>query len=162
MHDGVETGIVRYETVEEARAALKSGKTGGITVVPTTDAEPVVKIAEDCAAASLEANGGERGHPGLVLIDEIVAARGCKANYLAPYMEQLMTMRRHKNVGVLWSVQSCRLAHNQLIGMSTRLYIFRLTDGRDLDRLREAGVDEETLSKITSLPRFEYVEVSFE
>lgn len=161
LHDGRQTGVERFDSEAQVREVVRAGRARGIMCVPSPDAGPVVSIAEDCAGKSLEAHEGERGYPGLVLIDEIVAAGGCRPNFLAPYMTQLLTLRRHKNVGCIWTCQSARLVHNQLLSMATRLYIFQLTDGKDLARLEEAGVSPEVLDRVRTLPKYEHVDVSF-
>lgn len=116
-------------------------------------------MAEACAAASLEANGGERGYPSIVFLDEVVAAGVCRANYLSPSMQHLLTMRRHKNVGVVWTCQTARLMNNNMLTLATELVIFRMSNKRDLDTLSGAGIEDDVIDKIRVLKDYESVRV---
>jgi hypothetical protein len=122
----------------------------------------VVSLAEQCAEKSLEAHDGQSGYPAIVLIDEVVAAGMCDPNKLAPAMRQLITLRRHKNVGLIWTCQSARMVHNQLLTLATELYLFKLTDRRDLDRLTEAGIADEVVRQVPTLPAYKNVRVSLQ
>lgn len=160
LHDGTRTGIQRHESVKEAAGAFGDPRRArGIHCVPSESAADCVQLAEALAEASLEAHGGESGYPSLVLIDEVVAAQMCDPNKLAPAMRHLLTLRRHKNVGLLWTCQSARMVHNQLLTLATELYVFRLTDKRDLDRLREAGVEEGLVQQVSKLPPYKSVRI---
>lgn len=141
-------------------AALGNARTArGIHCVPSDDAEEVISVADGVAEASLQAHGGDAGYPALVLLDEVVAAGVCRPNYLSESMQHLLTMRRHKNVGVVWTCQTARLVHNQMIGLATELHIYRLTNERDLDRLRENSIPEDCIDAIRQLPDFQCVVV---
>lgn len=102
----------------------------------------------------MEAHGGDSGFPSIVLIDEVVAAGMCDPNRLAPPMRQLITLRRHKNTGVIWTCQSARMVHNQLLSLATELYLFNLTDKRDFDRLSEVGIADDVLDRVRKLPKY--------
>lgn len=108
----------------------------------------------------MEAHGGDRGYPSLAFLDEVVAAGVCRPNYLSPSMQHLLTLRRHKNVGVVWTCQTARMVHNQLLTLATELYIFRLTDRRDFDRLEEAGLDPKCIAAIGQLPPYKCIRVN--
>jgi len=161
LHDGRATGVRRHEQTADAVASLGNPKTArGIHCVPSDDAEEVISIAEAVAEASLEAHGGSCGYPSLVFLDEVVAAGVCRPNYLSPSMQHLLTLRRHKNVGVVWTCQTARMVHNQLLTLATELYIFRLTDRRDFDRLEEAGIPPDCIVAIGKLPPYKCIRVN--
>lgn len=162
LHDGKVTGIRRHKSVAEVTAALASRDPRGIHCVPSSDAGPVIEIARATSAASLEKHADETGYPAIVLIDEIVAAGMCKPAYLADPMVQLITQRRHYNVGLIWTCQSARMVHNQLISLATTLFIFKLTDKKDFDRLEEAGISPEVCEQVRKLPNYKHVRVDLQ
>lgn len=158
LPDGTPTRIERHESTEEAVEALAQ-RGNVIHAVASENAEEVISLAERVADRSLRQHGYTKGYPCVVLIDEVVAAGVCDPNRLSPSMRRLIALRRHKNVGVIWTCQSARLVHNQLLTLATELRIFSLTDGRDLKRLDQAGVSSEQVASIAHLPKYQFEKV---
>lgn len=149
--DGTRTPIVRHGSEDAARAAF-ARLPGGVHVVPSVDVYPALDLAKDLAA---------RGSaPSVLLVDEIVTATGATPHHLDDRVRQLLALRRHWGVALVWTGQNARIANNQLLSMSTEIVCFRLTDARDLRRLSEAGVSDEVCRTVRTLPNFSFVRVT--
>lgn len=155
LPNGKRATIFRHEDAASALLTMRKHP-AGIHAIATTDAEPVIELAKEIAANSLRQHGGKRGIPVLVAIDEVVGAGVCDPNRLSPSMKDLIAKRRHYNVGVIWTCQSARLVHNQLLTLASELRCFTLSDARDLKRLDEAGVDADAIARIRTLRKFQF------
>lgn len=156
LHDGTPTYVKRHRDAQAAREAINKDPKG-IHAISSADAEPVFQLARELAAHSLEANGGDKGVPVLLVIDEVVSAGICDPNRLDPGFKRLLAERRHDHVGILSTCQSARMLHNQVVTLATEVVLFRITDKRDQKRLVEAGLDEELVASIGNLPPHKFV-----
>jgi hypothetical protein len=154
-------GIVRHESVSDAVERLKSDPRG-IHCISSPDAVEVIGLARRLAAADLQRNGGMAGHPVILMIDEVVAADVCDPNYLSDDMRKLIAGRRHENIGIIWTCQSARMVHNQLISLSTEMVIFNLVAEKDLKKLEENGIPPEEVAKVRALPKYQNVTWRFQ
>lgn len=154
-------GLVRHETAQGAVQRLASDPRG-IHCISTPEAGDVISLARMLAKESLKQNGGTQGHPVVLVIDEVVAAGVCDPNYLSEDMRQLISGRRHENIGIIWTCQSARMVNNQLVGLSTEMVLFHMTNERDFKNLEMSGIPEETLTQVASLPVYHHVEHRFQ
>lgn len=150
LHDGTPTYVRRYSSAGEARTAIASDPRG-IHAISSPSALEVAELAKELAAASLERHGGDRGHPVVLYIDEIVSAEVCDPHYMDPSFKRLLAEARHEHVGIVAGVQSARLLNNQLLTMATHVQLFQVTDRRDHARLIECGIDESIVRKTPQL-----------
>ena len=72
-------------------------------------------------------------------------------------VKMLISGRRHENVGIIWTCQSARMVHNQMIGLSTQMILFNLLADKDLKKLEENGIPPEEVAKVKALPRYQHV-----
>lgn len=156
LPDGRPTGIVRHDSLGACVTTLRSDPTG-IHCVATEDAGDVVELAIRTADTSLKRNEGRGGIPGLVLIDEIVSAADADSYRLGGPLKQAMALRRHLNIGIIWTSQSPNLCHYQMMAIGSELVIFRLTNKRDIKPLMDAGVSPEEIALIKELPDYHYI-----
>jgi hypothetical protein len=129
----------------------------GVNCIATTDAGPVVEYASKYSGESLKRNGGKSGIPSIVLIDEIVSAADANQYRLGQGLKDILALRRHRNVGIIWTSQSPRLCHYQLMAMGTELVIFRLHHKKDLDELAKVGLTPQEIDKVTKLPDHHHI-----
>lgn len=160
LHDGTPTGVIRHENVVSCANAL-SRDSRGIHCIATPDATDVITFGRLVAFESLRRNGGNHGYPVIIFLDEVVAAGVCDPHHLSPDMKTLIATRRHENIGIIWTCQSARLVHNQLIGLSTEMVVFELSSRADYRKLEDCGIPEEEIAKIPSLPKYGCVEYKF-
>lgn len=151
LPNGKSTGIKRHESIEEARAALAKDPKG-IHAIAVADSMEVINFGGEVAAASLEAN---KGIPVTVLMDEAVASSDADTYRLGPELRQFIALRRHKNVGLIYTGQSPEFFHKALLTQSTELAIFRLRFG--FDRLETLGFTPDEITKIKNLPNYQFV-----
>jgi hypothetical protein len=147
--------VRRHETVYEASRALASDARG-VHVVATSSADEVIELGVKLGEASLKAAGEKPAVPVVVLIDEAVSMSS-HAHYLEDKLKELLALRRHKHVGLVWTCQSPRLAHNQLLTLSTELVLFRLQHQKDFTALENAGVSAEVLARVPTLANHDYI-----
>jgi hypothetical protein len=150
LHDGRPTYVVRHSNVEEARKAIAKDPRG-FHSISTPDALAVAALAEEIAEASLEKHGGDKGHPCIFYMDELVTANICNPSYLHPQMATLLAEARHRHVGIVAGIQSARLMHPQVLGLATHVQLFQVTDGKDHARLIESGIAPEIVAKLPRL-----------
>ena len=148
--------IRRHETIEECKAQLSTDPSG-IHSIATDDASEVVQLSKDLTDASLEQHNGEKIVPCVLLVDEIVAAQGASPHWLDDSFRHLVAKRRHWRVAFIYTTQSPRLCHNQLLAQATELVIFRLNHQMDFDALARAGVPDEKLKAVKKLKDHQYV-----
>jgi hypothetical protein len=148
--------LKRYERISDAARGMATDP-GGVNCIATPDAGPVFEYASKYAAESLRRNNGNSGIPCIVLIDEIVSAADANAYRLGGGIKELLALRRHRNVGIIWTCQSPRLCHYQLMAMGTELVIFRLQHKKDLDAIEQAGIEPAVIDTIRTLPDHHYV-----
>lgn len=158
LHDGTPTRVKRVSSVAEAREGMRKDPTG-IWAISVETCEPVYKFAEEIAAASLAANGGDKGPPCVLYIDEIVTAGICDPHYLDPGFKRLLAEARHRHVGIIAGVQSARILNNQLLTLATKVRLFQVTDRRDHKRLVECGLDDAIVAQAAKLPPHKSIEV---
>lgn len=151
LHDGRTTYVRRYGSAAEARAAIARDPRG-FHSISSPSALEVAELAKEIAAASLEKNGGTKGHPCILYIDEIVSAEVCDPHHMDPSFKRLLAESRHEHIGIVAGVQSARLLNNQLLTMATHVQLFQITDKRDHMRLIECGIDEEVVMQTRQLP----------
>jgi hypothetical protein len=150
LFDGTPTYTREFSSAAEAREGFAEDPRG-IFTISSDEATEVRELAEEVARASVEANGGDKGHPAIFYIDEIVTAGICDPNYLEPGFKRAMAEARHRHIGIIAGVQSARMLNNQLLTLATQIQLFQITDKRDHARLIECGIDEETVRKTAGL-----------
>jgi len=154
---GTPTGIVRHGSFDDVRARLSSDP-GGIHCIATEDAGAVIEFAKQVSAASMATDDKEGvGVPSLVLIDEAVSATDMDTYRLGEGIRNVISLRRHYNVGLIWTSQSAGLVNWKIMALGTELVCFRMNHGRDLDMLSKAGLSDEELQTISKLRRFHYI-----
>ena len=121
------------------------------------DAGEVIEYGKKVAAAGLLANQGRGGPPCIILIDEIVSAADANPYRLGEGLRQGLALRRHKNIGLVWTAQSPNLCHHQLLALGTELVVFRLFSKRDLDTLETVGFTDAELDTIRTLQDYHYI-----
>jgi hypothetical protein len=154
--DNTPTGIVRHDSIDSVRLHLRADGRG-IHAVSTLDANQVILFAEQLAQASLKAHGGQRGVPSVVILDEIVAVKDAKPNYLGDVLSDLLLRRRWHHTALLYTTQSPRRCHYALFDQATELYLFRMRGRKDLSRLEEGGVPDEVIAALPTLPDRAYI-----
>lgn len=152
---GQPTGIVRHDSVEECRDRLRNDPRGA-HCIPTEDAEDVIDLACEVAQQSMDDHGG-RGYPAIVLIDEAVSAADTNPYRLGSALKQTMALRRHRNVGILWTSQSPNLCHYQMLCIGTEIVSFRLYHAKDFAALERAGFSPQELAAIRTLKNYHWV-----
>ena len=158
LHDGRRTYVKRFSSAAEAREAFAKDPRG-IFAISSPSAQECYELATEIAAQSLEANGGDKGHPCILYIDEIVSANICDPHYLDPGFKQLMGEARHRHVGIIAGCQSARILNNQLLTLATHVELFTVSDRRDHKRLIECGIDDAIVAKTAALPPHKHISV---
>jgi len=153
---GRQTGIIRHDSFSSAQSRLASDPRG-VHAITCTDAGPVIEYGMKLAGESLRKNNGVSGFPVMIMIDEIVSMSGATPNRFEQLIKEMLVLRRHKNIGILWTAQSPRLCHNQLLGQATEIIVFRLNHKKDFDTLADVGFSDKELDVIRSLPDFHYI-----
>lgn len=153
LPSGRAVATYHHPSPDAAAAAMRSTPTG-IHCIDVDDAYDVVTFGTRLAGASLKANGGHRGTPVLIYVDEAVRVR--KMGPHAPPHELLavITGRRWLNVGFVWGSQFPQSVHNQVIGQGNQLAMFRITHGLALKNLEVAGVPRTTVQQLPTLPQY--------
>lgn len=160
LHDGAPTHVKRYNTADEARAAINKDPRG-IHAISSSDAQSVYELARELGRHSLEQNNNERGTPCVLLVDEIVSAGICDPNYLDEGFKKLLAERRHHNVAIVVTCQTPRLIHNQVLNLSTEVVLFRIKGSRDYKYLvNDCDLDDEVVSGALNFPDHEFVRIS--
>jgi hypothetical protein len=166
LYGGRKTHVVRHSTVEAARAQLARDAKGIHAITPPSgslakrganDSDAVIDLALSVARVSLDAHGGKRGIPVLVLFDEAVAVRGVNPRALDPKIADLILRRRWHHVAIGYTTQSPKRCHYTLFDAATELYLFRMRGKRDLRALEEGAVPDEILERLPTLPDHEFV-----
>lgn len=177
LPDGMPVHRRRYKSVDECKRALKKDA-GGVHCLCVENATEVVELATATAAASLRAHGGERGVPSIVLLDEIVMADDASPSYLAPPVRKAIAIRRGLHVGILWTVQSFKMAHPKLYQLPTEIFVFQLGSDQDVATAASIGMDVAACAatkdamvkqldgsvvkqKVSAWPRYKYISRSF-
>lgn len=172
LHDGRLTGVVRYDSVEECRAALIDNP-GGFHCIRTADAAEVVEFGKELGELSLVKNspggiqqvedGEGRGIPVIIYIDEVVRAQQASPHRLGNEMAEILACRRHYNCGFIFTCQSPHLCHYALGSMATDIVFFNLQDEDDVKRMyKRMGVPREEAEKALhlSIDKHEYIHIS--
>lgn len=97
--------------------------------------------------------------PIVVIIDEGVAVKGAGQSRKEKndwFLEYLISLR-HLHIGLIWSMQDPTLRTWQILGQATDLYMFHTHHFYALNALWAAGVPEEEIEKVKSLPRFRHI-----
>lgn len=149
--NGKPSGIRRFNSVADARAALASDPTG-VLAIATVDAGEVLKLGVETSKESLKRGGDQNATPCIVLVDEIVAAEQAGAYRLGDQFRESLALRRHQHLALVWTTQSPQLAHYQLLSLGTELALFRVTDERALKRIEQAGVPHAIVVQLPKLP----------
>jgi hypothetical protein len=156
LPDGRSANIVRHESIDAFLECLQvSGK--GIHVIAVEDAGEVVNVGWRMAELSLELNGGDKGTPVIVFIDEAVAADDIDTYRLSGNMKKLIALRRHKNVGLVFTTQSPQLCHYQMFALCTELALFRVKHRKALNKLLDVGIDPDIVERMPMLPNHHYI-----
>lgn len=151
LHDGRSTHVIRVRSADEVRQHIAKGK-NGLFAVSCDDATEVYELACEIAEQSLDKHGGDKGHPCIVYIDEVVSAGIVDPHHIDPGFKRLMAEARHRHVGIIAGVQSARMLHNTLLTLATHVELFSVTDKRDHRRLVECGLEEATVARTATLP----------
>jgi hypothetical protein len=160
VHGGRRTFVVRHATANGAREQLAKNARGIQAITPPygkratseNDANACIALALSVAKASLDAHGGKRGIPVLLLFDEAVAVPGVSPHKLDPAISDLILRRRWHHVGIGYTTQSPKRCHYSLFDNATELYLFRMRSRRDLAALDEGGVPDEVRALLPRLP----------
>jgi nucleoside-triphosphatase THEP1 len=149
--NGKRPKVKQYASIAELSKGLSRDPRG----IHLVDAEPteVIGYAEHLAATSLEANGGTHGVPVLLFIDEVVAVDEVSPYRLNETMGKIVALRRHKNVGVLFTTQSPQLCHYQMFALATEVTFFRIIHEDAIKRFRKIGVPKAIMERVPSLSR---------
>jgi hypothetical protein len=176
---GAPTGVIRHETTEDARQALKNSP-AGIHCISSQDAAEVCDLALAIGEKSLEratrgpvrrmgknqrlavSDEAEIATPVLVVVDEVAMAKEANAYRLGDSLARLISMRRHRHVGVIWTCQSPRQGHYRLMELATSIYCFRLTSAESVSKVSEyiptegegGEVTRSKIASISSLPNY--------
>lgn len=154
--NGRETGVIRHDSFNSAQQRL-STDARGVHCITTRDAGSVIEYAKKIGKASLDSNAGTHGVPVIILIDEVVSAEDAGPYRLGDSIKDLFALRRHFNLGVIWTAQSPRLCHYQMLGLGTELIIFKLHHKKDFDALADVGLSGPELDTIRNLPPYKWV-----
>lgn len=156
LPDGRETFIRRHDSIRAAQQQLASDPRG-IHSISCLDAGEVIEYGTRLSSASLASGNGHFGIPTVILIDEIVSAQDANPYRLGEGIRKALALRRHAHIGLLWTTQSPRLCHFQMLGLSTEIVAFRLHHKKDLDILGEVGFTPQELDTIRTLPNYHYI-----
>jgi hypothetical protein len=154
--NGQETGVIRHDSFNAAQSRLATDPRG-VHCIATRDAGTVIQFAQKIGKASLDSNSGTHGIPVIILIDEVVSAEDAGPYRLGDTIKDLFALRRHANLGVIWTAQSPRLCHFQMLGLGTELVVFKLHHRKDLDALADVGFSGEELDTIKALPPHKWI-----
>ena len=172
---GRELEVHRHLLPEQAGASLSRPETSrGIHAIASSDAGEVIDLAYRVSLANL---GGQkvplneeltRYHwtgttrteavPVVVYVDELVNAIDATPYRLGDVAKDLLSQRRHRHVGLIWTTQSPRLVHYQFVSLCTSLVLFRVSQEDDLKALAKAGVPREILQQLPGLPLHHFIE----
>lgn len=154
---GAATGIIRHESIEDCRAQLAADPRG-LHAFHSVKADHLIQFAREIAKASLAANGGTKGPPVVVYIDEVVMAVDMEPRKLSPEVKKALTQRRHDHVGYLLTTQQPNMVHPLCLVLSTEVYLFRCPGAYAAQRFKEATVPEEIIAEVQTLPDYEYIQ----
>jgi hypothetical protein len=148
---GARVPLRRFGTVAEAHAAMQSNARGIIAI--DAPVEEVIAYAMWLVRARMTTTPrGQYGPPALVYLDELVTWKeGRGGNHARPVLDDLLARRRPHHVAFWYASQWARQAYDVLIGQSTHLYLFYQDQKKDLDRLSDGAVPDETLAKLDGL-----------
>lgn len=143
--------IKYHASIDAAAKAIRKDPSG----INAIDADPslIIEFGLKIAQTSLDKNNGAAGTPVLIYIDEVVAADEMNPYRLDGTMRQLIALRRHKNVGVLFTTQSPQLCHYQMFALATEVTFFRVIHEDALKRFRKIGIPSEIVDKVATLSR---------
>lgn len=153
--------VFRYESTQALWSQL-SRRGAGIHVLDVSDGNEVISAGVQLAEASGARAKNGRAIPVIVLLDEAVAVAGASPYRLDDELRNLIARRRHigSGVGIIWTSQSPQFAHYALLGLSTQITMFRLTDQKAFDRLERVGVPKEMLIRVRALPDYKSITYS--
>ena len=151
---GLRAGVVRHSTIASMRSALVKDARGLHCF--DGDAEELVRFAEQLAASSLKAGGGRIGVPVVLYFDEVVMATNMSPRYISPAVLELVTQRRHKHIGVVWTTQSPSTVNAKMMEFSTTMYFFRVI-GKGQDRMRDASIPDPVVEAVGTLENHSFV-----
>jgi hypothetical protein len=142
----------RYHSSIQACAEAFKKDPRGVNII---DAEvgDILSFAEDVAAQSLEAHDGTHGTPVLVFVDEVVAAEDMSPYRLNPTMRKLNALRRHKNIGILFTSQTPQFCHYSMFSMATEIVFFQVLHEDALKIFSKLGVPRDIVARIPTLSR---------
>ncbi len=154
---GKPTGIVRHNSVVEARAGL-GRQPNAIHTLSTADGSEVLALAIEIAKKS-KAWGAEAGAspPVLLFLDEAVGTASASPHRLGDDMRNYIASRRHEHVGLYWTCQSPAMAHYALLALSTEIICGRIVDERALARFEQLGFTPGEINMIAGLHNYEFI-----
>ncbi len=85
----------------------------------------------------------------VLFVDE--AFKVCSPNWIEPWHEQIMTLGRERNVGIVNLTQRPRRCHNTVISEAEHFFVFRLQLETDLNKIREI-LPKKYVKMVSSLP----------
>lgn len=144
---------VRAGSIAELDKALRS-EPRRLCLLANGDAADLIGYARQLATASLNANGGSRGVPVMILLDEAVLIAGADTYRLDSELKRLLAGRRHEHLGFAITMQEATFAHKALLALATEVAAFRCADPVTIARLRACGFDKDELARLPNLPRF--------
>lgn len=149
--DDGKSRIIRHESLEAGARAIATHP-GHIHSFATDDGEAVLMLAERIAAASI-AKGTNT--PVVILLDEGTSTDGTSAHRISKPFKKFLAGRRHKNVGMILTVQDPRFVHYSFTGLCTELVSFRLIDEGSLKHLKRLGVQD--VARVRALPKYQHI-----
>lgn len=102
---------------------------------------------------------GIRAIPVVVLVDEAVMSHGMQKNYMTPWMRSVLISLRHYHLGIVYCAQAGGAVHYDMMQLATELYIARTRNKHALRAFDKAGVSDEQLQEIQTVPDYEWLRV---
>ncbi len=84
-----------------------------------------------------------------LFVDE--AFKVCSPAWIEPWHEQIMTLGRERNVGIINLTQRPRRCHNTVISEAEHFFVFRLQLDTDIQKVKEI-LPSEYVKQVSSLP----------
>jgi hypothetical protein len=158
--DGRVPNVHYHASVADASKALAKGIRG----VHIIDADPseVINFAGAIAQKSLDLNGGTHGVPVLLFLDEVVAADEMNPYRLDPRIKKMVALRRHLNIGFLFTTQAPQLCHYHMFSLATKVVFFRIIHKEAIKRFINIGIPEEIALRIPTLSRDRHEHIVWE
>lgn len=162
LHDGTETGVSRHETIEECKIGVRD-EPACIHSIEGESFEDVLAYAEALALASLarygtRENSGDpiKGIPVVLYIDEGVLVDDADSHRIGDELKKFIARRRHKHVGLIYTIQDPTWIHKSILTLATRNHFFLIEGDDQLNFLRRrVGIKPDAIERIRNLKRYQ-------